>query len=326
MTEELQEQILQIDGVKEIDVDTAVSAGVEGPTEDDGRPLQSAVTGISSKAMEKLKAYVTEGTLEDPSLADGSGIILGKRFRDRHEEMKDWKPGTKIRLELADGEKTCSREFKIAAVADGPISLGGTWLSMSADALQSLCETDLTDRFEITTVEGMEEQAAEAVRQLTEELEFVEIKTYMEVYEQEEKAVFLIVCGYYGILFIFGLIGILNLVNTMINSVYVRRRELGMLQAIGMSGRQTVQMLQMEGLFYTLGTLVLSLGLGSLLGYAAFLRAKKAGFMSVMTYRYPGVPAVVLALTVLAVQLLVTYLVDRSFKKQSLIDRIRFAE
>ena len=38
------------------------------------------------------------------------------------------------------------------------------------------------------------------------------------------------------------------------------------------------------------------------------------------------VPALVLAAVVLAVQLLVTYLVDHSFKKQSLIDRIRFAE
>ena len=32
--------------------------------------------------------------------------------------------------------------------------------------------------------------------------------------------------GCYGLLLVFGLIGILNLVNTMINSVYVRRREL----------------------------------------------------------------------------------------------------
>ena len=93
-----------------------------------------------------------------------------------------------------------------------------------------------------------------------------------------------------------------------------------------MSGRQTVNMLQMEGLFYTLGTLALSLGIGSLLGYAAFLWARETGMWSIMNYRYPVVPAVVLTLAVLAVQLLVTYLVDHSFKKQSLIDRIRFAE
>ena len=63
----------------------------------------------------------------------------------------------------------------------------------------------------------------------------------------------------YGMLGVFGLIGILNLVNTMIDSVHVRKKELGMLQAIGMSDRQTVRMLQLEGLVYTVGTLILSL-------------------------------------------------------------------
>lgn len=332
LTEELREQLLQIDGVKDVDVDTAVYVAVkgqkegDGPKEADGSPLRSSIQGISSRAMEALKAYVVEGSLEDSSLADGTGIILGAKMRDRFEEMKDWKPGTEIHLELVDGAKTFSREFRIAAIVDGPISLGGVWISMEADVLQSLCETSLTDCFEITVEEGTEEETAEAVRQLTAGLEFVEMKIYAEVLKQEEMFVSLFLYGCYGILLIFGLIGILNLVNTMINSVYVRRRELGMLQAIGMSGRQTVRMLQMEGLFYTLGTLALSLGLGSLLGYGAFLWVKKEGIMSITTYQYPALPAAVLALTVLAVQLLVTYLVNRSFRKQSLIDRIRFAE
>lgn len=322
----LKEQLLEIDGVTEIDVDTSVEVRLEGPTEADGSPLISGITGVSAKALEALKGYVAEGSLDDPSLAEGTGIILGEKFRDRFEEMKDWKPGKTIRMELMDGEKILQKEFRIAAVVNGPISYGGTWLAMPSDVLQSLCETDLTDCFEITVEPGTEESAAEEIRQWTADLEYLEIRTYAEAYEEAEKSIgmFLSIC--YGILLIFGLIGILNLVNTMINSVYVRRRELGMLQAIGMSGRQTVHMLQMEGLFYTMGTLVLSVGLGSLLGYGAFRWSKKTGIFSIMTYRYPVVPALVLAAAVLAVQLLVTYLVNRSFRKQSLIDRIRLAE
>ncbi|MCI8723814.1 MAG: FtsX-like permease family protein [Ruminococcus sp.] len=326
MTEELKEQILRIDGVTDIDVDRAVSVRLEGPVEDDGSPLQSDITGISSKALAALSDYVAEGSLEDPSLAEGNGIILGERFRDRFEEMKDWKPGKTIRMEILDGENILSKEFRIAAVTNGPTSLGGTWLAMPADALQSICETDLTDCFEITVESGMEQTAEEAVRQLIGNLEYVEMDTYTQDYEEAGRTIGMVLYICYGMLLIFGLIGILNLINTMINSVYVRRRELGMLQAIGMSGRQTVNMLQMEGLFYTLGTLALSLGIGSLLGYAAFLWARETGMWSIMNYRYPVVPAVVLTLAVLAVQLLVTYLVDHSFKKQSLIDRIRFSE
>ena len=326
LTEELKEQILQIGGVKDIDVDMAVNVRLDGPTEADGSPLASGITGVSARALEALRDYVAEGSLDDPSLAEGTGIILGEKFRDRFEEMKDWKPGKTIRMELMDGENILQKEFRIAAVVNGPGSYGGTWLAMPADALQSLCETNLTDCLEITVEPGMEKSAAEEVRHLTADLEYLEIRTYTEAYEEAEKSIGILLSICYGVLLIFGLIGILNLVNTMINSVYVRRRELGMLQAIGMSGRQTVNMLQMEGLFYTMGTLALSLGLGSMLGYGAFLWSKKTGIFSIMNYRYPLVPALVLAAAVLTVQLLVTYLVNQSFRKQSLIDRIRFAE
>ena len=326
LTEELKEQILQIGGVKDIDVDMAVNVRLDGPTEADGSPLASGITGVSARALEALRDYVAEGSLDDPSLAEGTGIILGEKFRDRFEEMKDWKPGKTIRMELMDGENILQKEFRIAAVVNGPGSYGGTWLAMPADALQSLCETNLTDCLEITVEPGMEKSAAEEVRHLTADLEYLEIRTYTEAYEEAEKSIGILLSICYGVLLIFGLIGILNLVNTMINSVYVRRRELGMLQAIGMSERQTVNMLQMEGLFYTMGTLVLSLGLGSMLGYGAFLWSKKTGIFSIMNYRYPLVPALVLAAAVLTVQLLVTYLVNQSFRKQSLIDRIRFAE
>lgn len=326
LTEDLKEQILNIGGVTDIDVDNCVNVMLDGPTEDDGSPLVSGITGVSPRALEALKGYVSEGNLDDPSLADGTGIILGEQFRDRFEEMKDWKPGKIIRMELMDGENRLHEEFRIAAVVNAPISLGATWFAMPADALQGLCETDLTDCFEITVEPGMEKSAAEEIRQLTAELEYLEIVTYTEAYGEAKNSISLFYYICYGMLLIFGLIGILNLINTLINSVYVRRRELGMLQAIGMSGRQTVNMLQMEGLFYTLGTLALSLGAGSLLGYGAFLWAKETGILSVRTYRYPAVPAAVLILAVLAVQLLVTYLVNHSFRKQSLIDRIRFAE
>ncbi len=326
LTEELKEEILRIDGVKAVDIDRAVSAGLEGVEEDDGRPLQTGINGISGEALRRLRNYVTDGSLDDPALMKGEGVILGERFRNNFSEMADWQVGTQVWMQIADGEKDIRKEFRIVALVDGPSSLGGTYLSMPADVLQNLCETDLTDSYEITVEDGKEAAAASEIEALIAGQEFLEMKTYENVYEEEERGVRIIMYGCYGLLLVFGLIGLLNLVNTMINSVYVRRKELGMLQAVGMSGRQTVGMLQMEGMFYTTGTLLISLGLGSVLGYAVFLWAKKEGLMAITAYQYPVIPAIVLAAAVLAVQILIIYLVNYNFKKQSLIDRIRFAE
>ena len=99
----------------------------------------------------------------------------------------------------------------------------------------------------------------------------------------------------YVFLVILGAVGVMNLVNTMINSVYTRRRELGIIQAIGMSEKQLVRMMQLEGLFYTAGTLLVALGLGSLAGYGVFLYAKAENMMNITVYHYPAFPAVVLA-------------------------------
>ena len=130
----------------------------------------------------------------------------------------------------------------------------------------------------------------------------------------------------YAFLIILGAIGVMNLINTMINSIYTRKHELGMIQAIGMSEKQLVRMMQAEGLFYTLGTLAVSLGLGSLAGYCVFLYAKAEGMLNIAVFHYPVIQAVILAATVTVVQLLLTYGVSRSFRRLSLIERIRYSE
>ena len=61
--------------------------------------------------------------------------------------------------------------------------------------------------------------------------------------------------------FIVGLVGVLNFANAILTGITARRRELAVLQSIGMTSRQMRAMLMLEGLFYTLGAAALALGL-----------------------------------------------------------------
>ncbi len=121
-------------------------------------------------------------------------------------------------------------------------------------------------------------------------------------------------------------VGVMDLVNTMINSVYSRRSELGIMQAIGLSDKQLLKMFQMEGMFYTVGTLVITLGLGNIAGYVMFLYAKENHILNIKIYNYPLIPTLILIITVILIQFMFTYAINRNFKKQSLIDRVRFSE
>ena len=84
-----------------------------------------------------------------------------------------------------------------------------------------------------------------------------------------------------------------------------------MMQAIGMSDRQLMKMLQLEGIFYTVGTLIISIGVGSLAGYP---------------YHYPVTAAIIIILTLFVIQMLLAIFIAKSVRKDSLIERIRFSE
>lgn len=55
-----------------------------------------------------------------------------------------------------------------------------------------------------------------------------------------------------------GLIAFMNMANTMIISIITRKRELGVMQALGMPNKQMDRMLRNEGIIFTLGLIVIS--------------------------------------------------------------------
>lgn len=92
-----------------------------------------------------------------------------------------------------------------------------------------------------------------------------------------------------------------------------------------MSDAQLYKMLQLEGLFYTAGTLIVAVGGGSLAGYPVFLRAKEIGLLNIRNYHYPTEAAITVILVLAIVQFVLALLLGKSVKKESLIDRIRFS-
>lgn len=327
MTEELRNKIEEIGGVTSVETSLLTIGKLsdekgEGKAGDD--EMNCEIKGLDTASMKELEQYIVDGSLDSPSLKDGTGVIVSASMaRELHA---DWKVGDRLFLQVMDGIEIKEREVILAATAEAPLSLMGYYAVMPKEALKNLCSSDITYYWDISVDEGKEDEAAKEIGELIADVEILRMQTFSEVNKQSEDMIRLTLLGCYGILAVFGFIGILNLINTMINSVHVRKKELGMLQAIGMSGQQTVYMLQLEGIFYTAGTLAVSLGFGSLFGYAAYLWAKDGQIMSIRVYHYPVLPVVCLAVIVLAVQMLITYFVNMNFKKLSLIDRIRFAE
>ena len=120
---------------------------------------------------------------------------------------------------------------------------------------------------------------------------------------------------------IIGIIGIANFVNSVLTSVITRKKEFAMLQSIGMTGRQLKRMLSFEGLYYAMGTIIISLVLGGLFSVVV-VQGISSGIWF-FTYRFVIWPMLVIYPFLILLTVAIPALLYRQIAKVSVIERLR---
>lgn len=123
-----------------------------------------------------------------------------------------------------------------------------------------------------------------------------------------------------GISILLIVIGVLNFVNVMITGVYTRRRELAVMESVGMTKKQVRKMLTFEGGYYAIVTTLLILTVGSGILYLFAKAVPNIADYAVFQYPY-GWIAVLLALIFL-ICLSVPSVVYRATAKESITQRL----
>ena len=165
---------------------------------------------------------------------------------------------------------------------------------------------------------AMETFLADYTENVNPELDYESKSTYAAEFESMRAMFWL--CG--GALsFIVGLVGVLNFFNAVLTGIIARRRELAVLQAVGMTARQQRAMLVWEGLLYALGAAGLALLLALVLGPVAFRAVE--GLFWFFTYR---LDLTVFLLIVPLFALLgagIPVLTVRAAEKRTVVERLR---
>lgn len=123
---------------------------------------------------------------------------------------------------------------------------------------------------------------------------------------------------------IVGLVGVLNFLNAILTGILTRRRELAMLQSIGMTGRQLKAMLIWEGLYYALGAVAVSLALS--LAAGPLLSKVLENTFWFFTYRFTALPILSLAPIFAVLGIAVPLVVYRAVARRSVVERLREME
>lgn len=321
LNEGLKQQIEELDGVERIDVFTALKVS-GGPFEE--KIGTEFINGVPEEYAEELKKGITEGNVTYEELKSGDKVILDRALLHWYPDIK---VGDKLKLNIHDGDNTFQKEIEVAAIGEYGTGLTNyNCLIMAKEGAEKLTINNSSSYFQVIADKDYDEALEASLQAIVDGSGRLQMRTWKNEYDTWENAIQMTRGACYAFIIILAAISIMNLINTMINSVHVRKKELGMMQAIGMSDRQLMKMLQLEGIFYTVGTLIISIGVGSLAGYPLFLYAKRTGMFDISTYHYPVTAAIIIILTLFVIQMLLAIFIAKSVRKDSLIERIRFSE
>ena len=218
-------------------------------------------------------------------------------------------------------------EYTVAALVTVPSALsyryyGADEFVMGAETFLRDTGTDSVMYYAFDTTEeanaAMEAFLQDYTENMNPQFDYESKATYAGEFEST-RSMFLLLGG--ALSFIVGLVGVLNFFNAILTGITVRRRELAVLQSIGMTARQLRTMLALEGLFYTVGAALLALAL--IVVTAPFVGPALNGMIWFFTYRFTVWPIAVVLPLFGALGILIPVLSCRAAQRYSVVERLR---
>ena len=315
------DQVQSIDGVKMVERHKESLVGSQYQSEMFEEGKRRTMSTLTREEADEFQKEVKQGKIDYDKLIEEHGAIFtSDTFLDEY----GFTIGDTIPLVIYNGDGQIPFEIKISASIDD----GGTAdFLIPQEVYDSLnLNYDSTAELFISVDKDKYDNVKTAMQEIEKTNEYFRLYSYDEEIELGAASVNVVKYPMYAILLMIAVIGFMNLINTMVTSIITRKRELGVLQAIGLSNKQLTKMLAGEGMVIIAGTLLASVTLGNILGYLIFLWAKNSHFMSVSAYHYPLMETIALASVLVIGQLLITYFINKCVNKESLIDRIRNGE
>ena len=327
---EMVEKIKAMDGVDVVNRKIAMLAMVENAPDEFysfvGNP--ATLGTVEESDIKSLQKDLARGHLDYDEMSAENGIIWTS---DYWLDKAGLSIGDQVNLTLYDGDKGIPFTGTIVA----SLNISESTFLVTKETFDKIgVETDPTTDLFVTmkgpafgsTYEERYEAAKEVIAEMVADEEKFSMYSWDEEIELGRMTAATIRYPAYALIILVAVISLMSLINTMIISITTRKRELGMLQAVGLSDRQLVRMLSGEGLFFTAGTLILAFTVGNALGYWLFKQAKEIQMIGISAYHYPLLETLLLCIALIVGQLLIVFFVRKRVGKESLIDRIRSGE
>ena len=218
-------------------------------------------------------------------------------------------------------------DYTVAALVTVPSALsyryyGADEFVMGAETFIRDTGTDSVMYYAFDTTEeanaSMEAFLKDYTENVNPQFDYESKATYAGEFEST-RSMFLLLGG--ALSFIVGLVGLLNFFNAILTGITARRRELAVLQSIGMTARQLQIMLALEGLFYTVGSTLLAFAL--ILITAPFVGPALNRMIWFFTYHFTVWPIMVVLPLFAILGIAIPVMTCRATQRYSMVERLR---
>ncbi|QHI72525.1 ABC transporter permease [Aminipila terrae] len=289
------------------------------------KDFQVQLYGLDDSIFEELTCF--KGNIDKDKFKTGK-YIIASAF-DSEGRISYYKIGDKVTIKYPKGN---SQEYEVMAIANIPYPISVRYGDIiDVEFLlpsEEFCK-NMGDLAPMMTTFDANEKEKKSIEnyldyycnKVNTDMQYTSKATFAAEFEEVKQTYFSV-----GIVIssILAFIGIINFINTTITSLIARKRELAMLQSIGMTSRQMKQMIISEGLTYVCLTALTVLIVGSPIGYL--------GISATMCNNIAFTPifTVVPSLLCLPVFVVLVYIITLSsykvLNKKSIVERLREIE
>lgn len=282
--------------------------------------IDSILYGYDSEFLEGVEKYITAGTFDSGLLETGEYIIAVD------DGISNLSPGDVLYFKKSDGS-----EFAVSVLAI--VSNNITYRGYKASGCDLIVHQNLLEHLSMDTriqriVISADSQGGQELKTELQEMlggrEDITLVSYMDLKKELEEQKNMISAVSHGFLMILFLIVVFNLVNTTFTNVLSRKKELGILEAIGLTLRQEKRLLQFESFYIVAVSSIIGMAIGYPAGYIAFLLFKKQADYAV--YYFPVMESLLLAAVLWFLQWFIVNRCSDLLEKQSVVEKIRYKE
>lgn len=249
------------------------------------------------------------------------GIVVNKYRTDRSDtNYGDLKIGDTLLFHFDVAGQTIEKTFTVAGIAYFPST--GLFYCTS-EAIEELSTYNNTSHLSVFCDPDYKESVQDGIMALISGNPNLRLKIYDEEFSTIRGFIKATTSSLYGISAFVILFGLLNMVNMLISSAIVRKREFALLQAVGMTNQQLRKMLYREGMSISVKSAILATFFGVTVGVLLCYLANKVLALKFILFEFNIFPILLFSILLVGLQICISYGVSRSIEKDTLVERLR---